>query len=267
MTVQSPQRFKSALSVILAILLWNPDVAQAAEEQTPMEMPDINQLDAGVNGRMDCGPAAAANYLYWLSSHGYPAVVKKGQDSKSKILLELEQLMQADSTGTGVANFSGGLSAFLYSKGYKIRSLECLGWRRGANQIPPNLNTLKKTIDQGGGVFLNFGWYRTGTGDRYLRTGGHWVTLAGFAIDEQNPGSSNVFVVYDPSPRSGSQPKRETFQLTGLTSGTLITNKNEVTLPAKHYLHYTKLQNTWKIPASADVAILDAAVCVLPEKL
>ena len=47
--MQSPQRFKLALSVILAILLWNPDVAQAAEEQTPMEMPDINQLDAGAS--------------------------------------------------------------------------------------------------------------------------------------------------------------------------------------------------------------------------
>jgi len=247
------------------MMLWNPDVAHASEQKL-MEMPDINQLDAGANGRMDCGPAAAANYVYWLSNNDYPELVKKGADSRSKILLELEQLMQADSSGTGVANFSRGLSAFFNSKGYAIRSLNCLGWRRGANQIPPDMNALKKTLDQGGGVFLNFGWYRRGTGDQYNRTGGHWVTLAGFAIDEQIPGGSNGFVVYDPSPRSGSRPKREIFRLTELTSGTLITNKNNVTLPAKHYLHYTKLQNTWKIPASADVAILDAAVCVVPEK-
>lgn len=250
---------RTKLLTTLACLLCTIGASSAETvDSLLVPMPDVNQLEGGDNGRMDCGPAAAADYLIWLRSNGYPTLVP---GTAHDAIVEMERALNADSTGTGVRNFSRGITAYLSEKGYAIKEISCTGWRKGADGSPPRLDVLKKTLQQGGGVFLNFGWYKKEPGDKYVRFGGHWVCLTGFGLNAKGDKDLDALILHDPSPRCGSQPRNEYIKLTKLNAGTIITNKNNVILPAANYC---EVASGWTIPRAAEVAILDAAVCITP---
>lgn len=254
--------------LLSALILWtlSAGAVLSAEDKLLLALPDINQLDGGPNGRMDCGPAAAANYILWLSDHGYRALAPADAGAAGTIqplLVELEGHMATDGTGTGVRGMAKGLKSFFEAKGYSLARLDSYGWRPGANGTKPDLQTVKETLKQGGGVFLNFGWYKCPQAGVYDRTGGHWVCLAGYGVGANGAADGSTLVIHDPSPRCGTAPRNEYIRLSQITDGTLTGAKLKADVDAKGY--YTVDQG-WKLPKSADTTVLDAVVCIIPAK-
>src|SRR5690606_22902085 len=93
--------------------------------------------------------------------------------------------------GTGVPKLMRGFEKFVKDCGYQIEHMEYRGWARAPRSLKPT-NDLP-TIDWMqeyvahplGTAWLNIGWYKFDAETKtYQRTGGHWITLVGYGVDE-----------------------------------------------------------------------------------
>ncbi len=249
------------LTLAISLCLFCTGSAIAGDKLL-LPLPDINQLDAGDNGEIACGPAAAANYIFWLASNGRSSLAAP-EFGPEPVLSELKRMMGTQGRGTSAMQFSTGLESFFRAKGLPVSQLDCAGWRSGCTGSSPELGNLKAILKRGGGVFLNFGWYRSsGAISEYKRTGGHWVCLVGYGVDCNGRDDPSVLVVHDPSPRCGSMPNNEFLQMKKFDDANLLVSDNK---PAVDGSGYYFVDSGWRMPARTDVAILDAAICVVPQ--
>lgn len=240
----------------------SPSDAQAKSQRRNTHklktMPDFTQVQEGVglprDGRNYCGPAAASNVLMWLSHNGYPALGR----NQLKMVRELggpTYFKTSPEKGTGTSQILRGLNTYLLDHGYQAKALYYHGWRwapkayrRGVERL--KLSELYQGLRGKGLILLNIGWY-TQQGDDYLRSGGHWVTLAGHV--------GHDLIVFDPAPRNGQLKRAHRVKLKVLRKGQLLGNYKG--LPRSAQGHYA-IHSGLKLNSRADEGILDGAIFI-----
>lgn len=219
-------------------------------------------------GRTYCGPVAVSNSLMWLADNGFEALAPKLKDHRKAHIeiarsLGSEEYMNTNlKTGTGAGKVLQGLARYIEDKGYEYRYLKFQGWRThprkfGMGEAVPELDWIKKGIQGDSAVLLNAGWYKFNprTGE-YARIGGHWVTLAGFGVDEKGKEDPAILIVHDPAPRCGKGPN-EYVRMELISSGRLTGKQTGLPRSAKGYY---KMAGGMHVKSTADFAILDGVV-------
>jgi hypothetical protein len=185
-----------------------PQQLHTAPRSAPAEQPSIKpmanmyQLDLiyadlfSLTGRsMICGAAAMANAIKFLRVSRLPPMVDLAKTSVSSSASD-QEWMRAAFARCGVSRTEGSTDrellscarSFLKEGGYaKAEAALSSVWadRGSGRQVAPQLVDLSAVIQQNRAAVLLFGWY-TATrnplnhGWTYTRTGGHFVTLAGY---------------------------------------------------------------------------------------
>lgn len=217
-------------------------------------------------GREYCGPVAAANALAWLAASGYPSLLP-GNDGVplTERQFQLIRALGADdymSTdpfgGTTSANLMLGLEAYGKERAVPFRTIRYQGWRPqptrfSTDVMHADVDWIARGLDGFGNVLLNIGWYKQlPNGDR-RRIGGHWVTLVGY--------ENGAFLIHDPAPRSGTQPKTERVTFEYLSRGRLVGTDRGLPVDAAGYI---SLGGDLMLPNAADDAVLDGAIWFSP---
>lgn len=71
---------------------------------------------------------------------------------------------------------------------------------------------------------LKVGWYRYFPNeDKYVRFGGHWVTVVGVARTPGGSSAEALWIVHDPAPRSGPATSHDLVQVSRIRHGKLVT--------------------------------------------
>lgn len=176
-------------------------------------IPDYFQRDKAfggfpLNGVSYCGPVAVSNSLLWLAYHGYPNLITDSGGSK-KNQYELIRVLGSSSyidtgpDGSSPSNILQGLKVYLKDHGITQKRIIYNGfrpvpWEFRSERRLPDLSFAKKALVEGESVWLNIGWYKYDTfKDEYTRSGGHWVTLAGYGHDGMKP-NSDCLIIHDP---------------------------------------------------------------------
>ena len=165
-------------------------------------------------------------------------------------------------TGTGAGGLLEGLARYVQDKGYEYRYLKFQGWREHSGRFTlgkaiPELEWIKSGINGNSAVWLNVGWYKyNSSSDEYARTGGHWVTLVGYGVDEKGKRDPAVLIIHDPAPRCGKD-QHEYVRMKLIGSGRL-TGKNSG-LPRQARGFY-EMAGGMHVKNTADLGILDGAV-------
>jgi len=243
------------LSCFLLILLDSHPADAVPEGQLEFidTIPDFTQTDiTGWHhgyGFEYCGPAAAANSLFWLNGN-------EGSIEQLVKRLASSRYMNTDiRKGSSAIDFLRGIDVMAREMFGDYSSLEYQGWRPISGQFSsgkkiPDTDDLENGITANSAVWLNVGWYRYNWhADVYYRVGGHWVTLVGYDGD--------TLVLHDPSPRAGTAFANEFVQTDKLASGMLVGQSTGLPVPARGYI---RLGTGMHIKRNADTAIVDGAV-------
>jgi hypothetical protein len=164
----------------------SPDAPAPADDGATMQKaagtPHFWQRDSRAGfengGRDYCCPVAVANSFFYLSNHGFPALLPDGdglqpQIDLIKLLASVDYFGTDPKNGTAPGAVLSGVRKYVEDMGYHCERLEYEGWRKvGRNQreairaARPRLDWLKKGIlNPHGAVWLNIGWYtRVGDG-------------------------------------------------------------------------------------------------------
>lgn len=241
--------------------------------------PDLTQTDP--NGRLPnggkahCGPVAVANSLAWLADKGFDNLapgLPRREEAQFEIarLLGTKKYMNTNlKTGTGAGGLLEGVSRYIKDKGYDYRYLGYQGWRKHPRQFSsgaavPELRWIKGGLKGDSAVWFNIGWYKyTSSSDEYVRIGGHWVTLAGYGVDQKGNEDPAIVIIHDPAPRAGKRPSHEYVRVKLIKSG-LLTGQS-YGLPCKAQGRYI-LADGMHVKRTADFAILDGAVVLKMHK-
>lgn len=198
-------------------------------------MPTLAQHDPGFpgGGQSYCAPTAAANGLLWLADRGYPAVKPAPTEQKSAectLILSLASYMGTDRNGTPLASFQGGITSYLRSVGYAPKAWETSGQ---AFRRPPDLQLLTSRETSTAVLWLGLGWYRfDARKQKYTRTNGHWVTLAGCGVRRDDTETSSGLVVADPEAPNGFRH----VTAHRLRKGNLTNGRTKIPAEGYHYL-------------------------------
>ncbi|MFP5212435.1 MAG: hypothetical protein ACLGPL_03570 [Acidobacteriota bacterium] len=204
-------------------------------------IPDQAQTDPSANfphgGVHLCGPCAVSNSMVWLSDHGYRKLVPEGNGGKTS-QIDLVRLLGSDRyVGTTMEKGSSpeqimlGVSRFLKDRGYDYERMQYQGWRQHSAQFStgvttPDLNWIKAGMLGNSAVWLNLGWYLYDEAKReYRRTGGHWVTMVGYGVDEHGTANDSVLIVHDPFPRNGMAPSNDYLHLERINDDAMIQSR------------------------------------------
>jgi hypothetical protein len=206
----------------------------ACTEKMPISR-DLTQTDpqAGLpdGGAACCGPVAMSNSFFALVSLGYPALIP-GRERQDEAHWELARTLAGDGytaagsrRGTNVQRMIRGADRYVSERGYSAR-FEFQGWRTVADEHSrgkyPDPRWIAENLPGPRAVWFNIGWYRYDRAtDTYHRQGGHWVTAVGCGVDSDGNADSNILIVYDPSPRSGYQPRADYVRWQRLDDGQL----------------------------------------------
>ena len=245
-------------------------------------MPDLTATDSEAalpfGGKHYGGPVAASNALAWLArERKYDRLLPEGKlDSRlqgrlarrlgGRGYMDTETQRQ---TGTPAA--LRGIGKLLAEKGYSA-DFAYQGWRQVEKKFRagwpwPDLDWVKGSLQGDSMVLLIVGWYRHDADkDAYQRSGGHWVTLAGYGVDEKGRADEGVLLIHDPSPRAGMKPAVEYVRMEPITSGRLVGNSG-MPKGANSAVGFYRLGGGMHINADrGDVCILDGAVVVSLKK-
>lgn len=226
------------------------------------DLPNLSQRQVASSlpgeGYAYCGPTAAANVLLWLGEHGYPNLVPTGTEGKraSAVVRDLGRRMSTDAQdGTRPADVVGGLRNYLTSRGL---SRFRIGYE-GYEQLDPPLSTASRLVRLGSlrdvvkgkrFALVNVGWYDYDrVRDTYIRKGGHWLTLAGVAQQD------NRLVAFLHDPATATRPY-VTFKRLG--SGRIVGDSHRRSGPAAG--QYRLKGSLSPDGVSADLALLDGVV-------
>ena len=228
-------------------------------------MPDLCQTDEAFaslpyRGKYWCCPTALANALVAMDQRGYENLLASDVTCKEDQLALLSELggmqyLRTGKSGTGPLAAMHGLRQFVNSRGYQIR-IQWQGWRRGGEFARADLVD-RRWIAEGvlgdSNVVLNVGWYKHEPDqDLYSRIGGHYVTLVGY----RNDAGDTLYLVHDPSSRSGPGKVTHEVRLIPIDSGRLAPWKR---YDGRSAVGYFLLEGV-AVKRSADVAILDGAI-------
>ena len=234
--------------------------------------PDMTQTDpdAGLpnGGRSYCGPVAVSNSLMWFADNGFGNLApslrsrRKAQHEVAR-MLGSEKYMNTDlKTGTGVGGVLEGLARYVEDKGYEYRYLKFQGWRKhpgrfGLGVDVPRLSWIKSGIKGNSAVWLNVGWYKyNSSSDEYARTGGHWVTLVGYGVDEKGKQDPAILIIHDPAPRCGKNP-HEYVRMEVIDAGRLTGKRSGLPRRARGFY---AMAGGMHVKKTADLGILDGVV-------
>jgi hypothetical protein len=200
-------------------------------------MPDLTatnpvaQLPLG--GKHFSAPVAASNALAWLAlEKKYTRLLPPGKPGPQLQGRLAGRLGSRGYMGTEVHRQTGtpatlkGLSRFLGEKDYPAE-YAYQGWRRVEKKFNrgwpwPDLDWVRSSLQGNSLVLLNVGWYRHDAGkDVYQRFGGHWVSLAGYGVDEEGKAAPGILLIHDSSPRAGLEPAVEYVRVKPISSGRL----------------------------------------------
>jgi hypothetical protein len=192
-------------SRIAALALLAAGLARRGPEAVPVAPPSA-RLE-GLPGRLQydpsfpagganyCAPAAAANGLLWLARQGFPGLAPEGggDEAQAAMVRRLALLMDTRGSVTYPGAFVRGLRAYVRAAGCTPRVLR--------HRYPGSLDPLRRISEPGTLAWCSFGRYRP-EGPVYVRTGGHFVTVAGYGLDGQGRPDPACVAFGDPS-RSG----------------------------------------------------------------
>jgi hypothetical protein len=228
------------------------------------------------NGKNFCGPTAVCNSFVWLADHGFPNLLdktgglKNGQIALIHLLANEEQMDTVSKDGTGPRKLMIGIKRYVESKGYEPSRLKCQGWRPlakpfSSEQSTVSLDWLREGIaDPCGAAWINIGWYQRGEEPQtWVRKGGHWMTIAGYGVNENGDNDPVAFVAYDPAPRSGKGNVAHYFHVEEIQSGKLM--GEEKGLPRDAAGNYKIIDGI--VPKKGmDAVIIDSAVVLILKK-
>lgn len=237
-------------------------------------MPDLLQTDARFGlprgGRLACAPVAATNGLIYLAGQGWPRLVPVAADP---VLGAIDVVRRIASSrymntsvgeGTSTPGFLHGLARYVEDHGYRRSTLTYAGWRAHPEAFSsgvsrPDLAALATAIRQPGAVaWMNVGWYRRGEEvGTWQRLGGHWLTVAGQGVDAEGRVAEGVWVLRDPSPRSGGRARGEAVVLEVATTGRLEGPQAELPQTARGV---PQVLEGLALPPGADTAFVDGVV-------
>ena len=201
--------------------------------------PDLTQTDPRCKfpsgGQAFCGPVAVANSFMRLAREGFPRLAPVAprplltQIDIVRVLARPSHMATCPQTGTSTAHLIEGARRYVRDRGYAIERIAYQGWRPRPREVHNagavvRLAWLKTQVARPAtAAWLNVGWYRAHDTrkDVWVRTGGHWVTLAGYGVDRTGQTSTNTLVLRDPSPRSGTRARYEFVTVRTLTRGRL----------------------------------------------
>ncbi len=179
-----------------------------------------------------CGPVALSNTLIYWSRHGYDRLSPQGHSAAAQMSLVNKlagegYLHTSIKDGTHVTEFVTGAVKYIQECGYGVRAVHYAGWRESNAQLTtqsahPRPAWLKKHLVRPGGVWLNIGWYQEQENGDLKRTGGHWITLAGFGADRDGEEDEDSFIIFDPGTASGMKKAAEYVNFEKLESGRLV---------------------------------------------
>jgi hypothetical protein len=168
-----------------------------------------------------------------------------------------------EKNGTGANALMQGTKTFLDQRDMRNHVIKFQGWRRHWGEFRtgvdcPQLSWIKRTLSNGGTVWLNIGWYRRGEDqNEYRRISGHWVTAVGYGRDPEGKANPNILIIHDPAPRAGTKSSQEFVLMTILEDGKLTgTARN---LPRRARGLYL-MSGGLRLKRGAQFAILDGAV-------
>jgi hypothetical protein len=235
--------------------------------------PDIVQTDPHARfpygGIHYCGPCAISNSLVWLGENGYEKLLPEGEERMGR-QVELVNLLASgkymDTTlewGTSPAAVLQGISKYLRDCGYQYEQLSYQGWRKVPRMFNTGIRTpqpewIKSGLIQGdSAVWLNVGWYKFNKDKKeYVRTGGHWVTLVGFGVDENGKEDPGVVIIHDPGANTPEcRFSNDYVRLKIIDSGTLIGGSGTAYSAAGFYRMTGGMRVYGKV-----VALLDGAI-------
>ena len=251
----------------------------AAYTEKVVPTPDLTQTDPDgklpIQGKSHCGPVSVSNSLAWLANNGFDNLLptlknRKQSQFEMARLLGSKMYMNTTSKGTGVGGVAQGVSRYIKDRGYEYRYLKYQGWRKHPSQFStavdvPKLSWIKEGLKGNSAVWLNVGWYKYdySTGE-YLRTGGHWVTLVGYGVDQKGNVDPSVLIIHDPSPGAGKYPSHEYVRIKPISKGKLTGTQSGLPRSAKGYYI---MDNGMHISRKANVGILDGVVVLkMPNK-
>jgi hypothetical protein len=215
-------------------------------------LPDYYQRDREfggfpLGGSMYCGPTAAANAilpllrLYNCEKNSNGSITEKQQIYEIIKKLGSQSYINTGKSGSGPSQICNGLQKYFRDNGISNVEIRHFGWRDAgivfqAGNAPPILDSARLSLFKNDAVIVNFGWYDYNTKkNTYTRTGGHWVTLAGYGFNGKSADSSCI-IVHDPeTPRSVNDYKK----LKRIESGTLKGIVNGLPRDASGYYCYS----------------------------
>lgn len=226
-------------------------------------------------GQYYCCPVAVSDSLVYLARHGFPELLPKDKGVQSQIglinLMASPRYLGTDpEKGTGPDTVLNGVENYVVGQGYQCSTMEYEGWHRLQCRheefvmgTKTDLDWLKKGVrDPHGVVWLNVGWYTRAGEDQWKRTGGHWVTMTGFAAAD-----ARTLLIDNPStPGNGDQPDdpaNDVVHLQPVDAGTLYKQEGMTQDAAGMYM-----MSGPGLPMGHDtVAFLDGAIVLVVGKL
>ncbi|MEL6252060.1 MAG: hypothetical protein AAFR87_08625 [Bacteroidota bacterium] len=241
-----------------------PEFYDSKSKQTPdiwQHMPKIEKYSRSKMSRMSakkdgkefnsdsfCGPTSVSNgIMYWVKN-GYPKLNPKKSQVEMVKVLGSEEYMNAFNGGTNLYKMSKALHTYLKENGSQLKKayIQHIGKPSRADDIEDRLSyvDLKKfqksirldyfkkgLINPKSMHILLWGKYKK-EGKELIRTGGHFVTLVGYGIDDKGKLDKNLLIIHNPS-SSDKKPKREFLNLRPLAgfdwikSSTRLKSKND----------------------------------------
>jgi hypothetical protein len=213
-------------------------------------LPDYYQRDRAfggfpLGGSMYCGPTAAANAIVPILQSYTNAMDQNDTVPEKRKMYEIIKELGSKSycntgnTGSGPSQICDGLQKFLHDKGVNNVEIRHFGWRDAGEGFQagnvPVIDSARFSLYNHGAVMVNLGWYDYNVKkNSYTRTGGHWVTLAGYGFNGKKADSSYI-VVHDPeTPWSVN----DYIKLKKVESGTLNGNVAGLPRDASGYYYY-----------------------------
>ncbi|MEM8892724.1 MAG: hypothetical protein AAGD28_32385, partial [Bacteroidota bacterium] len=221
-----------------------PKFYDSKSKQTPdiwQHMPKIEKYSRSKMGRMSakkdgkefnsdsfCGPTAVSNgVMYWVKN-GYSTLDPKDSQVEMVKVLGSESYMNSFNGGTNLYNLSKGLHKYLKENGAQLKKayIQHIGKPNRSDDIKDDLSYVDLKLSQ---KSIRLDYFKKGLinpksthillwgryekdGKALLRTGGHYVTLVGYGIDDKGKLDKNLLIIHNPS-SSDKKPKREFLNL------------------------------------------------------
>lgn len=233
-------------------------------------VPDLTQTrvrDSALRDGQDfCAPVAVSNSLVYLARNGYPKLLDNGPANESAQIALIRRLASPEfmrtsaDGGTSKEGVVDGVGSYVTRRGYTIEHLSYRGievYYQPEEPAPSEsvaLPWLKARLAAGASIWLQIGWYHDEDQD-FRKTGGHWVTLVGYGVDEAGELDEACLVLHDPSPRAGLEFANEFARAERLESGRIL--GWGLPQPAQGFY---RLSDGMHLPEDADTAIIEGTV-------